>query len=1295
MLYDRLANRWLVSQFAFTAANAPPYHECVAISKTPDPTGSYFLYDFVLPGTEFPDYPKFGVWPDGYYMTSNQFLNGGSFDGAGAFGFDRAKMLVGDPSASAIYFNLNLASHPEGIFGMLPSDHDGLLPPPAGSPNTFLYFTDNNFGDPADGLRLFDFHADFAIPASSTFIERAESTYATPLALAAFDARVPSGRAHVEQPPPAGNNTTDRLDSVGERMMFRLQYRNRNGIESLVSNFTVNVSGVTPTSGATYQAGFRYFELQKSSPGGLYGVTEQATFAPGSGNGATGDNRWLGSAANDDQDNLAVGYSISGVTAGHFPSLNYAARAFNDPPNGLFQGEGTLFAGTGVQRGTSNRWGDYSAMQVDPADDCSFWYTNEYYTTTNLTFNWQTRVGKFKFATCTAPQQGTLAGTITACDSGVPLDGATVTVSGGPSSGFSTTTIANGTYTMKLAPGSYSVTIASAPHGCTTAGPFNVTITDGSTTTQNACLTGTPNTAFESSAISGGNGDGVIDKDECDNLNVTIKSIGCLTASSVSAVLSTSTANVTITQPNSPYPNILVGSSASNTVPFSVSTSPSFVCGTTIAFTLTVNYTGGSNVLNFSLPTCACPPSTVNGSITAGDADAVSRLGRNAVISGCNAVKACPGAIDTVFTASTTRKFHLENFVNGPTAACATITFTANCSTTTNPVIPVAYLGSFDPSNLCTNYLGDPGGSPTTVGVPISFAVNVPANGTLVVSVQEVNHNQGGCSGYSVNVSGLTCNTDAGAECQACSITPPANIVVNNDPNQCGAVVTFPTPTTSGTCGVVSASPASGSFFPVGTTTVTITTTAGNTSSFTVTVNDTQPPTITCPANITVQTAPNATSTIVTYAATGSDNCPSSVLSYTPASGSTFNLGTTTVTGKNTDASGNTATCTFTVTVNQPQTIEFSSPTFAVSEGGGAAQLIVNRQGGSAGTATVDYATSDGSATQVGDYTIKLGTLTFANGETSKTLQIPIVDDVYLDDDETFNVTLSNPTGAGVSLGSNTSTIVTISDNDTTPPTSNPIDGAQFFVRQHYLDFLNRKPDLTGLNFWTNEITSCGSDPSCISFKRVNVSAAFFLSIEFQETGGFAIRTHRVAFSRKSAEPLTRITYLELIRSQSQLADGVIIGQPGADAKLEANNQAYALAVVNSSAFQTKYALAITAADFVDALFTSAGVTPTSGERSDAITAFNSQGTLALARTAALRSVSDSASVRTAEFSPSFVLMEYFGYLRRNPTDPPDGNDNGYQFWLAKLNSFGGDFQKSDMVKAFITSTEYRQRFGP
>jgi hypothetical protein len=185
----------------------------------------------------------------------------------------------------------------------------------------------------------------------------------------------------------------------------------------------------------------------------------------------------------------------------------------------------------------------------------------------------------------------------------------------------------------------------------------------------------------------------------------------------------------------------------------------------------------------------------------------------------------------------------------------------------------------------------------------------------------------------------------------------------------------------------------------------------------------------------------------------------------------------------------------------------------------------------------------------------------------------------------------------------------------------------------------------------------------------------------------------RSAFSKKSQEPLTRLTYLQFMTDAQAIGDGVVIGVAGSDARLEANKQAYATRLVTSAAFVTAYPIALAADPYVTALFNSAGVTPTAGEKSAAITAFGAGGTPG--RVAALRSVADSTSVRNAEFSPSFVLMEYFGYLRRNPTDPPDNNDSGYQFWLSKLNSAGGDFQKAEMVRAFILSSEYRTRFGP
>ena len=352
-LYDRMANRWILSQFAFASASAPPYHQAIAVSKTGDPTGEYWAFDFITPGNEFPDYGKIGSWPDGYYFTDRQFTNGVIYNGFGCFAFDRAKMLVGDPTASFIYFNAGpLLSNSSS--GMIPSDYNGLTPPPAGAPNVFSVYLDDAF-DAVDALRLFDFHADFAVPANSTFTERPES----PLAVAAFDSRSPGTfngqRNEIEEPLPA--TTADYLNAIGDRLMLRLQYFNRGGTETLTTVQTVN-GGVIPPPGVAptieeYRAATRWYVLEKTSPAGNWSVQDQGTYSPDS------TERWMGSSVVDNAGNLAVGYSTSSISV--FPSITYAGRLLGDPPGILAQGEATMFAGTGVQLDTVNRWGDYSA----------------------------------------------------------------------------------------------------------------------------------------------------------------------------------------------------------------------------------------------------------------------------------------------------------------------------------------------------------------------------------------------------------------------------------------------------------------------------------------------------------------------------------------------------------------------------------------------------------------------------------------------------------------------------------------------------------------------------------------------------------------------------------------------------------------------------------------------------------------------------------------------------------------------------------------------------------------------
>jgi Matrixin/Domain of unknown function (DUF4214) len=259
----------------------------------------------------------------------------------------------------------------------------------------------------------------------------------------------------------------------------------------------------------------------------------------------------------------------------------------------------------------------------------------------------------------------------------------------------------------------------------------------------------------------------------------------------------------------------------------------------------------------------------------------------------------------------------------------------------------------------------------------------------------------------------------------------------------------------------------------------------------------------------------------------------------------------------------------------------------------------------------------------------------------------------------------------------------------------NLADNSQFFVAQHYRDFLSREPDSAGLAFWTNEIESCGANQQCRDVKRINVSAAFFLSIEFQNTGYLVYRFYKAAFGDLPGRPVP-VRMQQFFPDTQQIGRGVIVGQGSWEAQLEANKQAFALEFVQRPEFVAKYPTSLTPAQFVDALFANAGVQPTASERQAAIDAFGGASNIAdlSARARALRLVAESPTLYSQELDKAFVLMEYFGYLRRNPDDPPDADFSGYNFWLSKLNQFQGNFVAAEMVKAFISTPEYRQRFG-
>ncbi|HEX6623664.1 MAG TPA: TIGR03118 family protein, partial [Pyrinomonadaceae bacterium] len=540
-------------------------------------------------------------------------------------------------------------------------------------------------------------------------------------------------------------------------------------------------------------------------------------------------------------------------------------------------------------------------------------------------------------------------------------------------------------------------------------------------------------------------------------------------------------------------------------------------------------------------------------------------------------------------------------------------------------------------------------------------------------------------------------------------------------------------------------------------------------------------------------------------------------------------------------------------TASATSLIEFATDSFSVDEAGKFVDFTVIRTGDTAGTATVNYNTFDesqaGHASQKSDYEIALGTLSFAAGETSKTFRILVVDDKFDESDEVIELYLSNPTGTGVGLGSPNTAVINILDNDTGAPASNPIDTASFFVRQHYLDFLNREPDAAGLAFWTNQMTNCSNPPPAdLTVCKVNVSAAFFLSLEFQRTGYLAYLTHRAAFGANASGSPAPVLYGNFQRDTQALQRGFIFGQPGSDAVLEANKVAYFNEFVTRPEFVAKYPSTQTNAEFVDALLVSANLSPndfivnmtnaqeppplnpttTGGVRRPAsygtariqvnaaqtaltitvtvnnidftgsqtadtndnltnahihasavepppatrpvvfgfigtpfndnnpndavvtpfgsgvggtvsskwdppegqnttlaaqlpnifagrayinfhtvqfgggevrgnfptLTAFRDSlvtglNNMTLTRATVLRMVAESQELNTREFNRAFVTMEYFGYLRRDP------DTGGFNFWLDKLNSFNGNFQDAEMVRAFIESLEYRQRFGP
>lgn len=372
------------------------------------------------------------------------------------------------------------------------------------------------------------------------------------------------------------------------------------------------------------------------------------------------------------------------------------------------------------------------------------------------------------------------------------------------------------------------------------------------------------------------------------------------------------------------------------------------------------------------------------------------------------------------------------------------------------------------------------------------------------------------------------------------------------------------------------------------------------------------------------------------------------------------------------------------------KTLGFQQSTTTVSESATNVSLLVTRNFSNSAV-TVKYETAASTASDRSDFNTTLGTLRFAAGEISKFITVLLNNDTLVEGPEAFTVILKDPSAGVLTPGFSTIT-VNITDNDTQQGALNPINDVGFFVRQHYTDFLNREPDAAGLAFWSNEITSCGSDAQCREVRRINVSAAFFLAIEFQETGYFVYRMNKAGFGNLPGAPVP-VRFTDFLRDSQQIAQGVQVGVGNWQAQLEANKQAFTLAFVRRSEFLTAFPNSMTATQFVDKLNTNAGGALSPGEQDTLIATLTTPANVAQ-RAAVVRAVADDQDLRNNELNKAFVLAQYFGYLRRNPNDAPDTNFDGWQFWLNKLNEFNGNFVQAEMVKAFLVSQEYQLRFG-
>lgn len=443
-LWDPLAERWVMSQFAVPAS--APFYQCVAVSTTSDPTGSWYRYAYAWPNNRFPDYPKLGVWTDGYYITTNDFNSSlTAYMGITAGAFERDKMLAGLPAAF-IYFQTTGELH----YSALPVDLDGIAAPPVGAPGFIAEFQDKTWiGTTNDQVWLTELHLDWANPVASTFGVGAtnDPNYAIDITDVSENC---AGRDCAPQGPSA-----QKVDDIDFRLMHRLAYRNLGSSQALVASMTVGAGG---------RAGVWWGEFQNSGAG--WTRRQDGVYAP-----ADSDHRWMPSIAMDTNGNIMLGYSASSTTV--YPSVRYVGRLAGDPL-GQMGDEKVMVVGAGAQSG-GNRWGDYSMMTIDPVDGCTFWYTQEYIAASG-NFDWDTWIGNMKFSTCANGPAGVIEGYVKSSAGGAAIAGASVQIG----ASYSTTTNALGFYQITVPVGTYDVT--ATKFGYSSGSQLGQVVADGATT---------------------------------------------------------------------------------------------------------------------------------------------------------------------------------------------------------------------------------------------------------------------------------------------------------------------------------------------------------------------------------------------------------------------------------------------------------------------------------------------------------------------------------------------------------------------------------------------------------------------------------------------------------------------------------------------------------------------------------------------------------------------------------------------------------------------------------------------